>query len=179
VPEPIDMPKRNNLGYAEEEFLGEYVGMRAGLEVWIEEEGKVPGHARALFVTVVDRSLVDKDGMPRVAMQIDLSSQGNSWHVDIARTDSRYKGRNLAVRVYVLLMKKRRLALKAGTAQSIGGRKLWNRLNRHPDILVYARKSKRSSNISLVKSGRYQLSCESFDLYDDNAAAEIFATVAG
>ena len=32
MPEPIDMPKRNNLGYAEDEFLGEYVGMRAGLE---------------------------------------------------------------------------------------------------------------------------------------------------
>ena len=174
MPEPIDMPKRNNLGYAEEEFLGEYIGMRAGLEVWLDNCG-----VRSLFVTVVDRTLVDKNGMPRVAMQIDLSLQGNSWHVDIARTDSRYKGRNLAVRVYVLLMKKRRLALKAGTAQSIGGRKIWNRLNRHPDILVYARKSKRSSNISLVKSGRYQLSCESFDLYDDNAAAEIFATVAG
>ena len=176
MPEPIDMPKRNNLGYAEDEFLGEYVGMRAGLEVWVDEEGKVPGHARAMYVTVVDRSLVDKDGMPRVAMQIDLSLQGNSWHIDIARTDSRYKGRNLAVRVYVLLMKKRRLALKAGTAQSIGGRKIWNKLNRHPDILVYARKSRRSRNISLVKSGRKQLSCDEFDLYDGNAAAEIFAT---
>ena len=174
MPEPIDMPKRNNLGYAEDEFLGEYVGMRAGLEVWVEEAGRY-----ALFVTVVDRSLVDKNGMPRVAMQIDLSLQGNSWHVDIVRTDSRYKGRNLAVRVYVLLMKKRRLQMKAGTAQSIGGRKIWNKLNRHPDILVYARKSKRSNNVSLVKSGRYQLSCESFDLYDDNASAEIFATAAG
>ena len=171
MPEPIDMPKRNNLGYAEDEFLGEYVGMRAGLEVWVDEEGK-----RALFVTVVDRSMVDKDGMPRVAMQIDLSLQGNSWHIDIARTDSRYKGRNLAVRVYVLLMKKRRLALKAGTAQSIGGRKIWNKLNRHPDILVYARKSKRSNNVSLVKSGRKQLSCDEFDLYNGNTAAEIFAT---
>ena len=170
------MPKRNNLGYAEDTFLGEYVGMRAGLEVWVDEEGKVPGHARALFVTVVDRSMVDKDGMPRVAMQIDLSLQGNSWHIDIARTDSRYKGRNLAVRVYVLLMKKRRLALKAGTAQSIGGRKIWNKLNRHPDILVYARKSRRSNNVSLVKSGRKQLSCDEFDLYNGNTAAEIFAT---
>ena len=63
MPEPIDMPKRNNLGYAEDEFLGEYVGMRAGLEVWVDEEGK-----RALFVTVVEQSMVDKDGMPRVAM---------------------------------------------------------------------------------------------------------------
>ena len=176
MPEPIDMPKRNNLGYAEDTFLGEYVGMRAGLEVWVDEEGAVPGHARALFVTVVDRSMVDKDGMPRVAMQIDLSLQGNSWHIDIARTDSRYKGRNLAVRVYVLLMKKRRLALKAGTAQSIGGRKIWNKLNRHPDILVYARKSRRSNNVSLVKSGRKQLSCDEFDLYNGNTAAEIFAT---
>ena len=69
--------------------------------------------------------------------------------------------------------------MKAGTSQSIGGRKIWNKLNKHRDILVYARKSKRSSNVSLVKSGRYQLSCESFDLYDDNAAAEIFATAAG
>ena len=171
MPEPIDMPKRNNLGYAEEEFLGEYVGMRAGLEVWLDKCG-----VRSLFVTVVDRNLVDKNGMPRVAMQIDLSLQGKAWHVDIVRTDSRYKGRNLAVRVYVLLMKKRRLQMKAGTAQSIGGRKIWNKLNRHPDILVYARKSKRSNNVSLVKSGRKQLSCDEFDLYDGNAAAEIFAT---
>ena len=179
MPEPIDMPKRNNLGYAEEEFLGEYVGMRAGLEVWLDD------CTDCMFVTVVDRNLLDKNGMPRVAMQIDLSLQGNSWHVDIVRTDSRYKGRNLAVRVYVLLMKKRRLQMKAGTSQSIGGRKIWNRLNKHPDILVYARKSKRSNNISLVKSGRYQLSCETFNLYDsnggpfDDASAEIFATAAG
>ena len=174
MPEPIDMPKRNNLGYAEEEFLGEYVGMRAGLEVWLDNCG-----VRSKFVTVVDQTLVDKNGMPRVAMQIDLSLQGKAWHVDIVRTDSRYKGRNLAVRVYVLLMKKLRLQMKAGTSQSIGGRKIWNKLNKHRDILVYARKSKHSSNVSLVKSGRYQLSCESFDLYDDNAAAEIFATYVG
>ena len=70
------MPKRNNLGYAEDEFLGEYVGIRAGLEVWLDNCG-----VRSKFVTVVDRALLDKNGMPRVAMQIDLSLQGNSWHV--------------------------------------------------------------------------------------------------
>ena len=41
MPEPIDMPKRNNLGYAEDEFLGEYVGMRAGLEVWVDDHGSL------------------------------------------------------------------------------------------------------------------------------------------
>ena len=174
MPEPIDMPKRNNLGYAEEEFLGEYIGMRAGLEVWLDNCG-----VRSLFVTVVDRNLVDKNGMPRVAMQIDLSLQGNSWHVDIARTDSRYKGRNLAVRVYVLLMKKRRLALKAGTAQSIGGRKLWNRLNKHRDILVYARPTERSTKISLVKSGKQQLSSDTIDLYGEHESSEILAYAIG
>ena len=168
------MKKRNNLGYAEEEFLGEYVGMRASLEVWVDREG-----SRALFVNVVDRSLVDKSGMPRVAMQVDLSSQDKAWHVDIVRTDSRYKGRNLAVRVYVLLMKKLGLQMKAGSSQSIGGRKLWNRLNKHRDILVYARPTERSTKISLVKSGKQQLSSDTIDLYGEHESSEILAYAIG
>jgi hypothetical protein len=173
LPEPIHMEKRNNLGYIEDEDdLGELIGTRAGLEVWVEHSGITK------FVSVVDRS-VTKRGLPRVAMEIDLSPSGKAWHVDIARADSRYKGRNLAVRVYVLLMKKLGLQMQAGTSQSIGGRKIWNKLNRHRDILVFARPNSKSSKVSLVKSGRRQLSAESIDLYEEDSNAEIFAYAIG
>jgi len=183
MPILIDMDKGNDLGYmidSEEEPWGKLIGTRRGLQIWVNMY-----NADSIYVNVLDPAKLwrGKSNRPKIAMELDLSRDGKAWHVDIVRTDRRYTGRNLAVRVYVLLMKKLSLQMKAGTSQSIGGRKLWNRLNRHRDILVYARPNEKSTKITLVKSGKQQLSSSTIELYgnDKSAAgdAEILAYAIG
>ena len=188
MPTPIHMSKRNSLGYAKKGPAGEplmtdlykrsgakKIATRTGLDVWVSTDNDM------LDVLVVDPDK-ERKNQHKIAMRLELSLHGKAWHVDIVRTDSRYKGRNLAVRVYVLLMKKLGLQMKAGSSQSIGGRKLWNRLNKHRDILVYARPTERSTKISLVKSGKQQLSSDTISLYGDDdvgSDAEILAYAIG
>ena len=170
---PVEMTKRNCLGYADESQLGEKIGTRIGLEVWAD----ITPHI--IEVTVVDRQKTkDNNTSPKLAMILSLTKFNNAWHVDIVRTDSRYKGRSLAVRVYVLIMKKLSIQLQAGGIQSSGGRYLWNKLASHKDILVYARKQRGSIKLSLPKSGKRQLHSIEIDLYGlDNSGtdAEIYA----
>ena len=170
---PVEMTKRNCLGYADESQLGEKIGTRIGLEVWAD----ITPHI--IEVTVVDRqNTKDNNTRPKLAMILSLTKCNNAWHVDIVRTDSRYKGRSLAVRVYVLIMKKLSIQLQAGGIQSSGGRYLWNKLASHKDILVFARKQRGSIKLSLPKSGKRQLHSIEIDLYGlDNSGtdAEIYA----
>ena len=170
---PVEMTKRNSLGYADESQLGEKIGTRIGLEVWADKSPHV------IEVTVVDRQKTrNNNTSPKIAMVLTLTKCNNAWHVDIVRTDSRYKGRSLAVRVYVLIMKKLSIQLQAGGLQSVGGRYLWNKLASHKDILVFARKQRGSIKLSLPKSGKRQLHSIEIDLYGlDNSGtdAEIYA----
>ena len=170
---PVKMSKRSCLGYADESQLGVKIGTRIGLEVWAD----ITPHV--IEVTVVDRQKIRSNGgNPAIAMILSLTKCNNAWHVDIVRTDSRYKGRSLAVRVYVLIMKKLSIQLQAGGIQSVGGRYIWNKLALHKDILVYARKQRGSIKLSLPKSGKSQLHSIEIDLYGlDNAGtdAEIYA----
>jgi hypothetical protein len=87
--------------------------------------------------------------------------------------DSRYKGNNLAIKVYKFLMRKMDITLKAGTSQSAGGRYVWNKLSKTPGVVVYAKKSPYSKVIDFPKAGKRELVSKAFDLYCSNA--EIFA----
>jgi len=170
---PVEMSKRNCLGYADESQLGEKIGTRIGLEVWADKSPHV------IEVTVVDRQKTrNNNTSPKIAMVLTLTKCNNAWHVDIVRTDSRYTGRSLAVRVYVLIMKKLSIQLQAGGLQSVGGRYLWNKLASHKDILVYARKQRGSIKLSLPKAGKRQLHSIEIDLYgldNEGTDAEIYA----
>ena len=105
-----------------------------------------------------------------------MSKERGAWHIDLVNVDSRYKGKNLAVKIYKFLMKKLDITLMAGTSASVGGRYIWNKLNKERDITVYAKKSPYSKFIDFPKSGKKELVSKKFDLYGSDA--EIFAVAA-
>ena len=92
------------------------------------------------------------------------------------RVDSRYKGHNLAVKLYRFLMRKMDITMKAGSSQSAGGRYVWNKLAKTPGVVIYAKKSPYSKVIDFPKAGKRELVGKMFDLYDTKAA--IYAVAA-
>ena len=112
----------------------------------------------------------------RIAAKVELSKDRSAWHIDLVNVDSRYKGKNLAVKIYKFLMNKLDITLMAGTSAAVGGRYVWNKLNKERDITVYARKSPYSKFIDFPKSGKKELVSKKFDLYGSDA--EIFAVAA-
>ena len=173
----IDMGKSNSLGYGDME--GDLLGRRFGFDIYNEQE---EGSYREIWV--YDRSKTKRfrgyDGemitRNRIVANVDLSKERGAWHVDILRVDSRYKGNNLAVKLYTFLLKDEGITLRGGSSQSAGGRYVWNKLARHKDVTVYAKKSPYSKVIDFPRSGQRELVSRRFDLYDSNA--EIFAIAA-
>ena len=174
----ITMSKGVSLGYGNLEDL-ELVGRAFGYDIYIEKEERkynvvwvydrnVTKRARTLFGEMETRH--------RIAAKVELSKERGAWHVDLLNVDSRYKGNNLAVKIYKFLMKKMDLTLMAGHSQSAGGRYVWNKLNKERDITVYAKKSPHSKVIDFPKSGKRELVSKKFDLYGSDA--EIFAVAA-
>jgi hypothetical protein len=92
------------------------------------------------------------------------------------QVDSRYKGKNLAVKLYTFLLKDEGITLRAGSSQSVGGRYVWNKLSRHKDVTVYAKKSPYSKVIAFPRAGKRELHSNRFDLYGSDA--EMFAIAA-
>ena len=174
----ITMNKGVFLGYGSTEDL-ELVGRAFGYDIYIEKEERTYN-----VVWVYDRNITkrvrtvygDMETRYRIAAKVELSKDRGAWHVDLLNVDSRYKGNNLAVKIYKFLMKKMDLTLMAGHSQSAGGRYVWNKLNKERDITVYAKKSPYSKFIDFPKSGKRELVSKKFDLYGSDA--EIFAVAA-
>jgi hypothetical protein len=174
----ITMNKGVFLGYGSTEDL-ELVGRAFGYDIYIEKEERTYN-----VVWVYDRNITkrartvygDMETRYRIAAKVELSKERGAWHVDLLNVDSRYKGNNLAIKIYKFLMKKMDLTLMAGHSQSAGGRYVWNKLNKERDITVYAKKSPYSKVIDFPKSGKRELVSKRFDLYDSDA--EIFAVAA-
>ena len=174
----ITMNKGVTLGYGNLDNL-ELVGRAFGYDIYNEEE--TPTYRT---VWVYDRNVTkrvrtlygDMETRYRIAARVELSKERGAWHVDLLNVDSRYKGNNLAIKIYKFLMRKMDITLKAGTSQSAGGRYVWNKLSKTPGVVVYAKKSPYSKVIDFPKAGNRELVSKVFDLYDSDA--EIFA-VAG
>jgi hypothetical protein len=166
------------LGYGSTEDL-EIVGRAFGYDIYIEKEERTYN-----VVWVYDRNITKRVRTPygemetryRIAAKVELSKDRGAWHVDLLNVDSRYKGNNLAIKIYKFLMKKMDITLMAGHSQSAGGRYVWNKLNKERDITVYAKKSPYSKVIDFPKSGKRELVSKRFDLYGSDA--EIFAVAA-
>ena len=88
----------------------------------------------------------------RIAAKVVCRRERGAWHVDLLSVDSRYKGNNLAIKIYKFLMKKLDITLMAGTSQSAGGRYVWNKLAKTRGVTVYAKKSPYSKVIDFPKS---------------------------
>ena len=174
----ITMNKGVFLGYGSTEDL-EIVGRAFGYDIYIEKEERTYN-----VVWVYDRNITKRVRTPygemetryRIAAKVELSKERGAWHVDLLNVDSRYKGNNLAIKIYKFLMKKMDITLMAGHSQSAGGRYVWNKLNKERDITVYAKKSPYSKVIDFPKSGKRELVSKRFDLYGSDA--EIFAVAA-
>ena len=174
----IKMNKSVALGYGNLDDL-ELVGRAFGYDIYVD---KVESTYNDIWV--YDRNVTkrvrtlygDMETRYRIAAKVELSKERGAWHVDLLNVDSRYKGNNLAIKIYKFLMRKMDITLKAGTSQSAGGRYVWNKLSKTPGVVVYAKKSPYSKVIDFPKAGNRELVGKVFDLYDSNA--EIFA-VAG
>jgi hypothetical protein len=178
----ITMNKGVTLGYGNLDDM-ELVGRSFGYDIYVEQEER-----SYQTVWVYDRNVTKRcrrsvtydDGLMetryRIAAKIELSVYRGAWHVDLLNVDSRYKGNNLAVKIYKLLMRKMDITLNAGSCQSAGGRYVWNKLAKTPGVVVYAKKSPYSKVIDFPKAGNRELVGKMFDLYDSDA--ELFA-VAG
>ena len=171
----ITMNKGVALGYGNLDDL-ELVGRAFGYDIYVEKEESTYN-----VIWVYDRNVTkrirnwddDMETRYRIAARVELSKERGAWHVDLLSVDSRYKGNNLAIKIYKFLMKKMDITLKAGTSQSAGGRYVWNKLSKTPGVVVYAKKSPYSKVIDFPKTGKRELVGKVFDLYDSNA--EIFA----
>ena len=171
----ITMNKGVALGYGNLDDL-ELVGRAFGYDIYVEKEERTYN-----VIWVYDRNVTkrirnwddDMETRYRIAARVELSKERGAWHVDLLSVDSRYKGNNLAIKIYKFLMRKMDITLKAGTSQSAGGRYVWNKLSKTPGVVVYAKKSPYSKVIDFPKAGKRELLGKVFDLYDSDA--EIFA----
>ena len=176
--ERITMDKGVFLGYGNLDNL-ELVGRAFGYDIYVD---KVESTYNDIWV--YDRNVTKRfrhvegymETRFRIVAKVELSKERGGWHVDLLNVDSRYKGNNLAIKIYKFLMKKLDITLMAGTSQSAGGRYVWNKLAKTRGVTVYAKKSPYSKVIDFPKAGKRELVSKVFDLY--NSDAEIFA-VAG
>jgi hypothetical protein len=171
----ITMNKGVALGYGNLDDL-ELVGRAFGYDLYVDKEERT-----YQVVWVYDRNVTKRlrnicgemETRYRIAAKIEMSKERGAWHIDMLQVDSRYKGKNLAIKIYKFLMKKMNITLKAGTSQSAGGRYVWNKLAKTPGVVVYAKKSPYSKVIDFPKTGNRELVGKMFDLYGSNA--DIFA----
>ena len=167
------MNKGVSLGYGNLDDM-ELVGRAFGYNIYVEQEER-SYQVIWVYDRNVTKTIYGEMGY-RIAAKVELSKDHGAWHVDMLQVDSRYKGQNLAVKLYRFLMRKMSITMKAGSSQSAGGRYVWNKLSKTPGVVIYAKKSPYSKVIDFPKSGNRELVGKMFDLYDSNA--EIFA-VAG
>jgi hypothetical protein len=171
----ITMNKGVALGYGNLDDL-ELIGRAFGYDLYVDKEERT-----YQVVWVYDRNVTKRlrnicgemETRYRIAAKIEMSKERGAWHIDMLQVDSRYKGKNLAIKIYKFLMKKMNITLKAGTSQSAGGRYVWNKLAKTPGVVVYAKKSPYSKVIDFPKTGNRELVGKMFDLYGSNA--DIFA----
>ena len=179
--ERIDMDKGVSLGYGNLDDL-ELVGRAFGYDIYVEREER-----SYQVIWVYDRNVTkrvrnffinggDMETRYRIVARVELSKERGAWNVGLLNVDSRYKGNNLAIKIYKFLMRKMDIVLMAGRSQSAGGRYVWNKLARTAGVVVYAKKSPYSKVFDFPKSGKRELIGKMFDLYDNDA--EIFAVAA-
>jgi hypothetical protein len=96
--------------------------------------------ARNEWVYVVD---TEKD---KLAVECPLTKRKRQgticYHPDYTKTDSRYRGKALALRLYAFLIKSG-MTLQAGDSQSVGSQKLWAKLTQMKGIEVWSQRNKK------------------------------------
>ena len=139
--ERINMSKKtnSNLGYfkpleANHMYGSEYELLKRiyymNIDIYVDRGDK----------SSISVEFVDSTTFKRI-MVTELSRVGRSkaYHVDITIMDKKYQGQGLAPKLYRHLLKNLDIVLQAGSAQSDGGRQLWNKLCKYRDVSVYGK----------------------------------------
>ena len=173
----ITMEKGVFLGYGNLEDL-ELIGRAFGYDIHIEKEERTY-HTVLGYDRNVTKRVRHVEGYMetrfRIVARVEMSKERGAWHIDMVEVDSRYKGKNLAAKIYKFLIKKLDITLMAGHSASAGGRYVWNKLAKTRGVTVYAKKSPYSKVIDFPKAGNRELVSKVFDLYGSDA--EIFAVI--
>ena len=92
------------------------------------------------IIWVVNHNDLNRHGYPKIAAELQLTPSGpGTWEVGLVVVDQEFRGEDLACKIYKYLIRQG-MQLRAGSAQSPGGRYIWYRLSQSSDIQVLARK---------------------------------------
>ena len=130
----IEYQKNHRLGYFSS---SEYkpIGSVSGYKCYV-----AAGEDDQIWVDFVDPECTDSKGRAKRVCEIILNETKNRvYEVEIVLLDKEYRGLNLTPRFYAFLLRKMSITLKAGSAQSPGGRSIWKRLASRRDVMVYGR----------------------------------------
>ena len=158
----IDMSKRVSLG--NDFHDGTFVGKLRGMLVYLE--GEVGDD---LLCARVYRDEELADGKHNVIADLMLSTEycKGAYHVDMMRVSHRYQGHGIAPLLYRFLLRKLGIILQAGTAQSLGGRKLWAQLGKMKGVQLFAATPRgKRAHVLEVDTEDEELYNENIDLYD-------------
>lgn len=172
----IDYPKNHNLGRIElDEDEYQIVGRVKGLEILTYyDTDAIQDDDIEIFV--INPKDFNRHGY-KLAMEISLSrSYTGAYHVDMVRTDRKYRGFGIAPKVYAKIIKVFGLTLQAGTCQSPGGRYIWNTLANITGISIIGRHGRRGAWHYLESSEDGELvTTEDVSPYDTQNNFYVFA----
>jgi hypothetical protein len=136
----ITLQKSRSLGYVEP--YTDLVGKMRGLNVtW----GTDSENSKHINIEVVDPRTRTPDGFEQLIMSMLLEPAGSeslAYEVSNVNIGEEFRGFGVAPKVYRYILKKLpHLLLKAGSAQSPGGRYIWYMLAQYKDIVVYVQDS--------------------------------------
>lgn len=117
---------------------------------------------------------------PKIVMELLLDKVNSlfdlpTYSVALVGIDDRYKGFNLAPKVYAYILKKfPGWILRSGSSQSSGGKSIWNSLCRERGISVYAYSKKNDDTHQCRYSKDGVIECD-IDLYDSRSDYYLYA----
>src|SRR5210317_1078803 len=135
--ERIDMKKRVKMGRfnpfkRHETFVGKLKNMLVFADGNLKDDDST-----VLFYVYHD--LFDSLGRYQQIAELCLTNEicENAYHVDLIRVNSRFQGFDISPKLYYYIMKKFGIVIQAGSSQSAGGRKIWSKLCKMKNVIVF------------------------------------------
>jgi len=167
MPVPVDLAKRVHLDRVDDDMYEdlEYLGkLDRQFAVYRDAAYSTKRHE---WIYVIDTT---KDKMVVECPLTKRKRQGQvCYHPDYTKTDSFYRGRGLALRLYKFLIKAGTV-LCTGDSQSVGSQKLWAKLARSRGIEVWSKRphqnwweecfvSKFTNRLDTLEWDPYEVNC--------------------